>query len=83
MKEIDDLALEYTCAYCLAEPGDWCRTKTGARAEWLHSIRTNAIASAYGLGWQEGDAETREHIKKLSEDALLAWRQRLLDGGRW
>lgn len=31
--------LAVPCAYCLAGPGDWCRTNSGDRATYLHSAR--------------------------------------------
>lgn len=83
MKELDDLAVEYSCDYCKAGPGQWCETKSGARAEWLHVARSYPVNEAYHLGWQGEEEEMRARIKSLPEDALLAWRQRLLDGGRW
>ena len=52
----EELALTYKCEYCTASPGAWCRTGKGAKATALHGCRTNALYTAFGLGYQEGAA---------------------------
>jgi hypothetical protein len=34
-----DAMLDGACRYCGAEPGVWCRSKTGRRARYLHADR--------------------------------------------
>lgn len=81
--ELDDVALEYFCEYCRAKPGEWCLTTSGVKAYWLHSVRSTPIFTAYHLGHVACDDSYRDRIKRVPEHELLAWRQRLLDGGRW
>lgn len=54
---LDDLALDISCADCGARPGDWCRTIEGYRTTALHSPRTNAVHSAFVLGYTQGLGE--------------------------
>jgi hypothetical protein len=42
-------AMQRRCATCDAPPGEWCVTKRGTRAPFLHAWREQAeIAARYG-----------------------------------
>lgn len=53
-KQLDDLALEFTCGYCHAEWGKWCSTTSGARTYYLHAVRTEPLRAAFLLGYEQG-----------------------------
>lgn len=57
--ELDQLALEYTCGFCGMGPGEWCRTKSDIKTQFLHSSRQNPIFSAYGLGYCDAEDHYR------------------------
>ena len=51
---LEELALEYSCIYCLASPGVWCRTNRGAMATTLHSARSDPVRLAWLDGYHTG-----------------------------
>jgi hypothetical protein len=54
---VEHQALKYACTYCVAGPGTWCRTISGAKATQLHYDRTDPIRIAWVDGWEEGKKE--------------------------
>ena len=38
-RSVQEQMLAFTCGYCAAPDGEWCSTKSGARASYLHSAR--------------------------------------------
>ena len=52
-RDLEKLALEYDCAYCGAQYGNWCVTTSSAWATWLHGVRQYPIQQAFGAGYQE------------------------------
>lgn len=57
--DLTDLALGSRCPYCFVPAGDWCKTFSGARADYLHQLRTYPINQAYGIGYLEGYEDGR------------------------
>jgi hypothetical protein len=49
--------LSFVCEYCSAPAGQWCLTKSGNRASYLHGARWWA--------WKNRQAE--QHAKSLTE----------------
>ena len=45
--------LSFACDYCHVKPGDWCVTKSGHRASFLHAARW----------WAWKDSQTEKHNK--------------------
>lgn len=43
-QRIEAEALTLHCYYCGAEPGEWCRAKSGRRATFLHARRERQAA---------------------------------------
>lgn len=46
---VDAVAIAYRCERCDVEPGDWCRTSSGRRAQYLHAPRIDPAWK--GLQW--------------------------------
>lgn len=42
------------CPLCGARPGVKCRTRTGRRATWQHTGRTQSVYDAWRIGYEEG-----------------------------
>jgi hypothetical protein len=54
-RDIRDIAIEQLrCGYCDAGYGQFCVTKSGARATWLHTARTCGLYSVYSSGYLDG-----------------------------
>lgn len=51
---LDDIAVKVPCEYCGAQYGDWCTTRGGNAAYWLHGARTHPVYEAFGRGYDEG-----------------------------
>lgn len=45
----------YDCPYCSAERGEWCKTKTGKRATWLHAKRGEELRTYSWMVYEEGE----------------------------
>jgi hypothetical protein len=57
--DIDALAVQVPCAYCLAAADDWCTTSSGCWAQWLHQARTWPFYQAWGLGYDDAERAWR------------------------
>lgn len=56
---MSDLMLAEPCAYCDAEPGEWCRTISGRRVTYLHSARWYAARPKFiAIADREAENET-------------------------
>jgi hypothetical protein len=65
---VDAVALGYRCERCDVEPGTWCRTSSGRRAQHLHAPRADPAWK--GLQWatQLGEREA-ELYNRLADGA--------------
>lgn len=70
--KVEELALEVPC-YC-GPVGQWCKTKTGRWATWLHSHRSWPIQEAMGIAYEEAEQGRRMDMGKRQEalEQLLA-----------
>lgn len=66
--DIEHLAVDnYPCAYCRAEVGFWCVTKSNRQATSLHAARTWPLYQVFGQAWNDGWEEGRDYEKRLQE----------------
>lgn len=78
--EIDELAVDnYICPYCRAGYGQWCKTKSGKRATWLHSSRQWPLQQAWGAGYQECEKYAREDRQRRADLLRTHMRQHGVD----
>ena len=55
-------AVSYRCERCGAEPGEWCRTTSGRRAQYIHAPRLDPVWSVMQWAWSLGERETKEYL---------------------
>lgn len=64
------------CEKCEATPGETCTTRTGRRATWPHSARTNAVSFIWTEGFIDGQLDalySPESARRwLTKDGYLA-----------
>jgi hypothetical protein len=72
---LHELALTLECARCGAQREQWCVTSSGARASYLHAIRTRVVQAANAHGYCDGQASAyRSMLFHLeSAEAQLWW----------
>ena len=73
MSHLDDHALIIACSWCGAAPGEWCTTKSGARATMLHANRFWTVNAVWVDGYEEG---IREAVAIM--DSPSAWGEQYL-----
>ena len=66
---VEEQALKYTCSYCLAPPGIYCRTYRGAVATALHNGRVDPLRLAWLHGWGEGMKEANARDERMKASA--------------
>lgn len=54
--------MQFRCDFCMVGPGEWCRSKSGKRAQYLHFHRWEAVMDVIKLS---GFAAEEEHQRRL------------------
>jgi hypothetical protein len=76
----DIKVFRYNCPYCPALAGEWCITKSGRTATWLHSKRGDEVQQ---LVWAvmkedyEDAAELRERLLAKKDLEIKALKQEI------
>lgn len=63
----NDLCLLITCEKCRVPSGEWCRTKTGRRASYVHRARSWAVQQVWHDGFTEGQRDVVGALDSGSE----------------
>lgn len=84
MDEIQEIVLRLTCPRCGRGDGDWCVTKSGKRASYLHDVRSGPVYKIYRDGWlngrKSGENYFRNRTQQVHVDTLAGVVDRLFYG---
>lgn len=69
-----DLCLLITCGRCGAATDEWCRSRTGRRASYVHQARSWPTQQVWIEGFHEGQADAVHALDSGSE-----WSKRYLN----
>lgn len=56
-------ALHLACGYCGAQPGAWCRARSGRAARWLHGAREHVVRAVWRFAYCESQTNAAEWVR--------------------
>lgn len=56
-------ALRLACDYCGAQPGAWCRARSGRAARWLHEARERVVRTVWRFAYCSSQADAAEWVR--------------------